>query len=127
MKEYYYMKISKTPIIIWIIVALFLTGGLLLIVPLCMHFIYKNSKYYYNDEKFIIEKGVFNKEQRIIPLYRIVNLKAQQNIFNYGNINIEDKGQIITLKYVERPKEEMLKLIDKWESAKKQNIRNEVI
>ena len=66
----------------------------------------------------IVETGIFNKKQ---------NITAQDNIFNFGTIYIRDKEQTIILKYVKNSKQEMLKLIDKWEEAKKQNIRNEVI
>ena len=125
MKEYYYISKTNIPIIIWSIILFFTFYGL--IYPLCLYFIIKNCKYYYNDEKLIIETGVFNKTQNVVPLYRIVNITAQDNIFNYGKIYVKDKQQTIVLKYVTHSKEEMLKLIDKWESAKKQNIRNEVI
>ena len=100
---------------------------ILLIIPLCYYFILKNCKYYYNDEKLIIEIGVFNKKQRIVPLYRIVNITAEENIFNFGVIHIKDKQQALLIKYVNHSKNEMLKLVEKWENAKKQNTRNEVI
>lgn len=131
--DYYYIDINKFLFIAWLILGflftLFSAGTLffILIVPLCYYFILRNCKYYYNNEKIIVETGVFNKKQYMIPLYRIVNIKAQDNIFNFGTIYIQDKNQIILLKYVNHSKEEMLRLIEKWENAKKQNIRNEVI
>lgn len=128
--NYNYIKISKFWLVFWIILGILLsfsTAFLILIVPLCYYFILKNCKYYYNDEKMIVEKGVFNKIQYIIPLYRIKNITAQDNIFNFGNIYIQDKGQTIILKYVDHSKFEMMKLTEKWENAKKTNIRNEVI
>ena len=100
---------------------------LILIVPLCYYFILKNCRYYYNNEKLIIETGVINKKQKIVPLYRIVNITAVDNIFNFGKIYIKDKMQTIVLKYVNHSKEEMMILIEKWEKAKEQNVRNEVI
>ncbi len=133
MEDYYYMPISKTIFIIWLSISVILTllsfGSLfiLLIIPLCYYFILKNCKYYYNDEKLIIEIGVFNKKQRIVPLYRIVNITAEENIFNFGVIHIKDKQQALLIKYVNHSKNEMLKLVEKWENAKKQNTRNEVI
>lgn len=133
MEDYYYMPISKTIFIIWLSISVILTllsfGSLfiLLIIPLCYYFILKNCKYYYNDEKLIIEIGVFNKKQRIVPLYRIVNITAEENIFNFGVIHIKDKQQALLIKYVDHSKNEMLKLVEKWENAKKQNTRNEVI
>ena len=87
----------------------------------------KMSKYYYNDEKLIVETGIFNKKQKIVPLYRIVNITARDNIFNFGELYINDKGQTLILKNVKHSKDEMTKLITKWENAKKENIRNEVI
>lgn len=128
--NYNYIKISKFWLIFWIILGILLsfsTAFVTLIIPLCYYFILKSCKYYYNDEKMIVEKGVFNKQQYIIPLYRIKNITAQDNIFNFGNIYIQDKGQTIILKYVDHSKSEMIKLTDKWENAKKSNIRNEVI
>lgn len=125
MEDYNKIKISKVLLIIWSIIGVMYF--LLLIIPICYYFILKNCKYYYNDEKLIVEKGVFNKTQQIVPLYRIVNITANENIFNFGTIYIRDKEQCILLKYVKSPKSEMLKLSEKWEKAKKNNIRNEVI
>ena len=125
MEKYYYINKTNIPIIIWTIILSITIYGL--IYPLCLYFIIKNCKYYYNDEKLIVETGIFNKRQNVVPLYRIVNITAQDNIFNYGKIYIKDKQQTVILKYVSHSKNEMLKLIEKWESAKKQNIRNEVI
>ncbi len=129
----YYIKTSNIIFIFWIVVGAIITllsaGTLFLIltVPLYYYFALKNSKYYYNDKKMIVETGILNKKQNIIPLYRIVNITARDNIFNFGEIYIKDKQQTIVLKYVNHSKEEMLKLIDKWEIAKRENIRNEVI
>ena len=125
MEKYYYINKTNIPIIIWTIILSITIYGL--IYPLCLYFIIKNCKYYYNDEKLIVETGIFNKRQNVVPLYRIVNITAQDNIFNYGKIYIKDKQQTVILKYVSHSKNEMLKLIEKWESAKKQNRRNEVI
>ena len=128
MKEYY-IPISKALFIIWLIISILFWTGFFIFIPITLYyyFLLKNCKYYYNDEKMIVETGIFNKKQNIIPLYRIVNITAQDNIFNFGTIYIRDKEQTIILKYVKNSKQEMLKLIDKWEEAKKQNIRNEVI
>lgn len=131
--NYYYIDINKFWFIFWFVIAIILTLAsagtmfFLLIVPLCYYFILKYCKYYYNDEKLIIETGVFNKKQRIVPLYRIVNITARDNILNFGEIYIKDKQQTVVLKYVDHSKEEMIKLTEKWENAKKENIRNEVI
>lgn len=131
--DYYYIDISKFYFILWLVIGVIFTlatsfsGFLILIVPLCYYFILNNCKYYYNNEKLFVETGVFNKRQKVVPLYRIVNITAQDNIFNFGNMYINDKGQTIVLKYVNHSKQEMLKLIEKWENAKNQNIRNEVI
>lgn len=133
MKDYYNIPISKFIFITWLIVSIICTllsmGSLfiIIIVPLCYYVILNNCKYYYNDVKMIVETGVFNKKQKIVPLYRIVNISAEDNIFNFGKIYIRDKEQTVILKYVKYSKKEMLQLIDKWEQAKKQNIRNEVI
>ncbi len=129
----YNINISNFYFIMWLVIGItftILSQGtlfLILIVPIYYYFILKNSKYYYNNEKMIIETGVFNKRQFIIPLYRIINIKAEDNIFNFGNIYIQDKDQTIILKYVEHSKLEMMRLTEKWENAKKDNIKNEVI
>lgn len=129
-KDYYYIKISNFWFVFWIIFGIILsilTFFLSLIIPLCYYIILKNCKYYYNNEKMIVEQGVFNKKQYMIPLYRINNITAEDNIFNFGRIYIQDKGQTIVLKYVNHSKKEMLKLTEIWEKSKVSNIRNEVI
>ena len=131
--DYYSIKVNKFWLIFWLVTGILLTFAssgkmfLIMIVPLCYYTILKNCKYYYNDEKLIIETGVLNKKQKIVPLYRIINITAIDNILNFGKIYINDKGQTIILKYVNHSKEEMMKLTTKWENAKKQNVRNEVI
>lgn len=131
--NYYNIEISKFWFVFWIVISVILTlassGGLFLtlLVPAWWFLILKMSKYYYNDEKLIVETGIFNKKQRIVPLYRIVNITARDNIFNFGELYINDKGQTLILKNVKHSKDEMTKLITKWENAKKENIRNEVI
>lgn len=131
--EYYNIELSKFWFIFWIVVSVILTLAssgtlfLILLVPVWWLFILKMYKYYYNDEKIIVETGIFNKKQKIVPLYRIVNITARDNIFNFGELYINDKGQTLVLKYVKHSKDEMTKLIDAWENAKKNNIRNEII
>ena len=131
--NYYNIEISKFWFVFWIVISVILTlassGGLFLtlLVPAWWFLILKMSKYYYNDEKLIVETGIFNKKQKIVPLYRIVNITARDNIFNFGELYINDKGQTLILKNVKHSKDEMTKLITKCENAKKENIRNEVI
>ena len=131
--NYYNIEISKFWFVFWIVISVILTlassGGLFLtlLVPAWWFLILKMSKYYYNDEKLIVETGIFNKKQKIVPLYRIVNITARDNIFNFGELYINDKGLTLILKNVKHSKDEMTKLITKWENAKKENIRNEVI
>ncbi len=134
MKEnYYYIKISKFWTIFWLVISILIIlgtegkGFLIIIIPAYYYDLLKNCKYYYNDDKLMIEFGIFNKNQFIIPLYRIINLTANDNIFNFGYIRIVDKGQTILLKYVKNSRDEMNKLIGKWEKAKIDNVRNEVI
>lgn len=131
--EYYNIELNKFWFVFWIVIGILITllsaGSmfLILIIPIWYYCILKNCKYYYNNEKLIIETGVFSKKQKIVPLYRIVNITAVDNILNFGKIYINDKEQTIILKYVNHSKNEMMKLTEKWENAKKQNIRNEVI
>lgn len=131
--NYYNIEINKFWLIFWLVIGILLTltsnGKMfwIFIIPLCYYLILKNCKYYYNNEKLIIETGVLSKKQKIVPLYRIINITAVDNILNFGRIYINDKEQTIILKYVNHSKEEMMKLIEKWENAKKNNIRNEII
>lgn len=131
--EYYNIKLSKFWFIFWIVISILLTVAsygalfLTLLVPLWWFLILKTSKYYYNNEKLIIETGILNRKQKIVPLYRIVNITARDNILNFGELYIYDKGQTLILKNVEHSRNEMTKLITKWENAKNENIRNEVI
>jgi hypothetical protein len=128
--SYYYIKISKFLLILWLILGTLFsipTMFISLIIPLYYYFILKNCKYYYDNEKLIVETGVFNKKQKIVPLYRIVNITARENIFNFGEMYIRDKEQAVVLKYVYHSKEEMIKLTKSWDNAKKLNIRNEII
>lgn len=128
--SYYYIKISKFLLILWLILGTLFsipTMFISLIIPLYYYFILKNCKYYYDNEKLIVETGVFNKKQKIVPLYRIVNITARENIFNFGEMYIRDKEQTVVLKYVYHSKEEMMKLTRSWDNAKKLNIRNESI
>lgn len=131
--EYYNIKLSKFWFIFWIVISILLTiasyGALFLtlLVPLWWFLILKTSKYYYNNEKLIIETGILNRKQKVVPLYRIVNITARDNILNFGELYIYDKGQKLILKNVEHSRNEMTKLITKWENAKNENIRNEVI
>lgn len=129
----YYIKISKSVYILTLVTTIIITVlslGILfftLIIPICYHFIIKNCEYYYDNENLIVKKGVFNKKQYIIPLYRIINIKAEENFLKYGNIYIFDKEQNIILPYVNAPRKEMIKLSEYWQNAKNKNIRNEVI
>lgn len=133
MEEFYNIRVSKFWAIFWFVISIFLTfsnigiGVLSLIIPAYYYDLLKNCKYSYNNEKLIIQFGIFNKVQTVIPLYRIINITAKDNIFNFGNTRISDKERILILKYVKNSKDEMNKLTEKWENAKKQNIRNEVI
>ena len=123
--NYYNIEISKFWFVFWIVISVILTlassGGLFLtlLVPAWWFLILKMSKYYYNDEKLIVETGIFNKKQKIVPLYRIVNITARDNIFNFGELYINDKGQTLILKNVKHSKDEMTKLITKWECQKR--------
>lgn len=131
--EYYNIKLSEFWFIFWIVISILLTVAsygalfLTLLVPLWWFLILKTSKYYYNNEKLIIETGILNRKQKIVPLYRIVNITARDNILNFGELYIYDKGQTLILKNVEHSRNEMTKLITKWENAKNENIRNEII
>lgn len=130
--NYYHIQLDKTNLIIWLVISLLFTiatlftGFLVLVIPFFIWLGLKKRDYYYNDEKVIVESGIIIKKQNIIPLYRIVNLNSTSLLW-IGTINIQDKGQMVSLPYVKNSRQELLKLTEKWEKAKRQNIRNEVI
>lgn len=132
-KDYYYIKISHFWFIFWLVISILLTlvtfgaGIITFIIPAYYYDLFKSIKYCYNDDKLIVQFGIFTKYQNVIPLYRIINITARDNIFNFGFIRIEDKGKTILLKYVQNSRDEMNKLVTKWEKAKINNIKNEVI
>lgn len=128
--EYRYIEISRFWFIFWIIIAIILsipTFFLIWFFPIYYNFILKNCKYYYNDEKLIIETGVFYKKQKILPFYKVVNITAEENMFKFGSIYLKDKDELTILKYVKHSRVEMMEIVKKWEHAKKDNIRNEII
>ena len=133
MENYKYIELNKFWFVFWLVISLlfvvasFGTLFLMLLIPLYYYLVFKTSKYYYNDEKLILETGIISKRQKIVPFYRIVNITAEDNILNFGKIYIRDKEQLVILSYVDNSKKQMLNLIEKWETAKKDNIRNEVI
>ena len=132
-EDYHYIKISRLSFTISLIISLIITTlsigilSFILILPICRYFTLKNCKYYYDNEKLIIETGIFYKKQSIVPLYKVNNITAQDNIFNYGCIYIQTKQELIVLKYVQHSKLEMLELVEKCENAKEQNVRHEII
>lgn len=131
--SYYTIEINFFWFYLWLVISVLCTivsFGILfimLIIPLYYYVVLKNSKYYYNDEKIIIETGFFIRDQIIIPLYKINSIRAQDNFLNFGTIYIKEKDRTIYLKYVNNSKNEMMELVEKWEKAKKENVRNEII
>ena len=101
MEDFYYIKINKFWFIFWLVISILITIGTegvgfpIFIIPAYYYDLLKNCKYYYNDTKLFTETGIFSKKQLVIPLYRIINITAKDNIFNFGYIRIEDKGQTI--------------------------------
>ena len=84
--------------------------------------------YTYDEKNLIINKGIMNKVQQIVPFYRITDIRADQNIFNYGNIIIHDKTKIVVLKYVSYPLIISDELREIWERARKNEnvVHNEI-
>lgn len=126
--EYHYIPKSnfmKVLMILLTIVLLPLTFGFSLFILLYLPY-FKHLKYYYNDDKLIIEKGLITRKQFVVPLYRIRNMSSS-NSFGVGTIIISDKGQEFKLNNIKNVNQEFPMLVDKWENAKKKNIRNEVI
>lgn len=87
-----------------------------------------NLSYMYDEKNLIIKKGIINKEQQTVPFYRITDIKADQNVFNYGNIIIQEKSKTVVLKYVSNPLTVSEELREVWESARKNEnvVHNEI-
>ena len=130
MDEYYQIPISNFVLICSVITGILLclpTLFISLFIPICCYLTLKNRKYYYNDEQLIVETGVFFKKKRIMPLYRVVKISAEDNIFNFGKVYIKDSEQGMILDYISHPRNEIIKISEKWEIAKSKNIRNEIV
>ena len=130
MDEYYQIPISNFVLICSVITGILLclpTLFISLFIPICCYLTLKNRKYYYNDEQLIVETGVFFKKKRIMPLYRVVKISAEDNIFNFGKVYIKDSEQVIILDYISHPRNEIIKISEKLEIAKSKNIRNEIV
>lgn len=127
-EEYHYIpknNMMKVLIIINSILFIVFTFGLSLLFLLYIPY-FNHLKYYYNDNKLIIEKGLITREQFIVPLYRIKNISST-NQLGVGTLLISDKGQEFKLANIKNVNQEMMMLVDKWEQAKDKNIRNELI
>ncbi len=130
MDGYYRIPTSNFLLVCSVIIGILLCLPTLLIssvIPICCYLILENCKYYYNDEQLVVETGVFFKKKKIVPLYRVVKISAEDNIFNFGKIYIKEREQVIILDYVSHPRNEMMKLSEKWEIAKSKNTRNEIL
>lgn len=97
------------------------------LLPIYAFVMLKCKRYYYNQENLIAETGIIVKKKKIVPLYRVVNISAEDSIFKVGKLYIKGKGQTIVLDWVADPKEEMTRLVRQWEKAREKNIRNEII
>jgi len=86
------------------------------------------TKYSYDDKNLIIRTGVFTKNQKTIPLYRITDIQAQRNIFGYGKITIADKMGSTVLRAIATPLETAHALQAMKEQAQGQSsvIHNEI-
>ena len=80
MKEYY-IPISYTIFVIWLIISILFLTGFFIFIPITLYyyFLLKNCKYYYNDEKMIVETGIFNKKHKIIYLNLVLYIYEIKN------------------------------------------------
>lgn len=85
------------------------------------------EKYSYDDDNIYITIGILNKTQKTIPFYRIIDITANQNIFNYGKLIIRDKKKVVIIENVEAPIDVSNQLLKYVAKGKENNIRNEVI
>ena len=83
----------------WILA--FTTG--LLWIPYAI--ITSTTDYSYDNKNLTIREGVFVKRQRIIPLYRIIDVQARRNILGYGTVTVLDKTSSAKLRLVAKPLE----------------------
>lgn len=128
--EYYDIPISYFMFWLSFISAIMFSFEKLFIVwllPIYAFVMLKCKRYYYNQENLIVETGIIAKKKKIVPLYRVVNISAEDSIFKVGKLYIKEKEQKIVLDWVADPKEEMTRLVRQWEKAREKNIRNEII
>ena len=109
-KSYFPVFVS----LLWAWVFWFLPSLILAISIYC-------HNYEYDNKNIFIEKGLLRKTHQSIPLYRILDISADENIFRYGKIGIHDKTKYVELKYVKRPLRITQNLRDYSENASRNN------
>ena len=92
------IKMTHKPI--WL--GLIFTSGL---ASIPYGIIVATSQYIYDDKNLKINEGVFVKRQKIIPLYRIIDIQSRRNILGFGTVSITDKTGVTTLRLVSEPLE----------------------
>ena len=114
------IKLTHKPA--WILAC---TTGLLW-VPYAI--ITSTTDYSYDDNNLTVREGIFVKHQKIIPIYRIIDVQARRNIIGYGTVTIREKTGITKLRLVASPLETARALSVAKESAqRRQNIlHNEI-
>ena len=95
------IKITKTPIYISLLWSYLLYFIPTIVIALKL----KNSRYEYDDDQIIVEKGVFKKQQDAINLSFVLDVQGSSNIFKYGKVILKTRHKIITMDYVKDPLE----------------------
>lgn len=63
------------------------------------------KEYTYNDNKIVLQTGIFSKNMDTINFIDIRDIKAKSNIFGWGEITIIDTNGTNVIKYVKNTKE----------------------
>lgn len=86
------------------------------------------TQYIYDDTNLTIITGIFTKNQKTIPFYRITDIRAQKNIFGYGSIAVTDKMGATALRAIADPLGAARTLQLMREKAQTQNsvVHNEI-
>ena len=92
----YIAKKSVVPVLnFWLI--LFSPLIIPLIIQICRIVVQKSYSIEFYDEKIVLKKGVFNKAEQQFIFIAVNEVTIQRNfwglVWNYGNININCRGQ----------------------------------
>jgi len=118
-KTYYKIPISMWWFWFWLIITVLFTiisMGILfisLLIPLVIFFQLKNTVYKYNEEEFIIRKGIIFKTRKNISMKKIEEIDTK-----IGLLTLVVQAKPIALMNIKNPENEMEKLAKAWNNSK---------